>query len=59
MRHPETIASVMSEIIADSDFDAGGVYNLRKKTRQLNYPVKPGIDEFWKNCYDMVDPFLT
>lgn len=59
MRHPEVIASVMSEIITDADFATGGVYNLKKETRQLNEPVKPVLDEFWKKCYDMIDPFLT
>lgn len=58
MRQPSVVASVMAGILTDIDVEAGGVYDIKKKTRQLNGPADPGIVQFWTKCYELIDPFL-
>jgi NAD(P)-dependent dehydrogenase (short-subunit alcohol dehydrogenase family) len=59
MRQPKVIATVMSEIITDANFEPGGVYNIRKRIRQVNEPDKSEMEEFWIKCYEYISTFLV
>jgi NAD(P)-dependent dehydrogenase (short-subunit alcohol dehydrogenase family) len=59
MRNPSKVAEAIAEIISETNFTNGTVYDIRK--RNLPLPdIDPTVsDEFWSNCYEKINDFLS
>ncbi len=58
MRKPESVATILAELLIDHDTSSGAIYNIRKKVRQILETESSVYDIFWKDIYDKINLYL-
>jgi len=58
MRQPEKIAAILAELLISHDICNGAVYDTRKKARHLSVTEPDVYDNFWKDIYEKINPYL-
>jgi hypothetical protein len=58
MRKPSKIAAVLCSILTEEDVVSGVIINCRKRTRKIPVRDQGAVSDFWKECYEMIGPYL-
>jgi retinol dehydrogenase 12 len=58
MRNPEKIAARYAELIERKDLVNGAVYKSGRQTGSMPKTDNLALDTFWKECYEMIKPYL-
>jgi NAD(P)-dependent dehydrogenase (short-subunit alcohol dehydrogenase family) len=58
MRNPEKVAAGYADLIEREDLVNGAIYKTGSKTGSVPLNDSQAVVEFWKLCYQMIEPFL-
>jgi len=54
MRKPSLVASVLADILINTEFSCGEIYNIRKKIKHLKKVNPKSVEDFMEVCYRIV-----
>ncbi len=57
MRKPSSVAAIIADILIDSQFSCGAVYNLRKKIKPLKNINIGSVEDFIERCHRIIITF--
>ena len=58
MRRPQKVANTLAELLTSHEISNGAIYNMKRKISSLDVPDPSVLDQFWKDTYEKIDPFL-
>jgi len=58
MRRPSSVAAVLADILTNSQFSNGAVYNIRKRIKLLKEISMTSIEDFMERCYRIVISYI-
>jgi NAD(P)-dependent dehydrogenase (short-subunit alcohol dehydrogenase family) len=59
MREPSKVAEVLCKVLTEMEVIGGVIYDYRKRVNQLPVNEQAEVIRFWKECYNMIGPYLS